>query len=779
MKSYFCQKYNKLTDIFTQITKAFCQLCMITLIMGSVSCSVTRHLEKDETLLVKNKISIKKAPKISGSEIENYLQQPPNRKTLGILFHLRVYNTFKNSDGRFGTWIRETIGEEPVIYDSTANAKTIQQFIIYLKEQGYYYPKIQHDIKPKGIHNKKIKVSYNIDPGTPYIINTIEYEIPDSNIARLVDIFSKESQIKKGNIFNIQTMLEERQTLTRHIQNHGYYSFTTNDIYFTADTAQDNYTVNIAIGIKPYTKNESQLYPQYKIRKTIIYPDFSLKKTESYTESYTQNDTIIFKYKDSLYVSPNVISRSLYIKNNELYNINDIEKTHKSLIVNKLFKNITISFNPVETEDTSTYVYIDCIIKINPVTQQAFTIEIEGTNTGGDWGAETNISYNHKNIFKGAEFFQIKLSAAAERNVSFDIENETALFNTQEYGIETRLDFPLFLSPIKPQKFDKKYRPSTTFLIQYNYNRSSYFTRPTSHFSYGYTWFGNNYLTHNFNPVDISYINYYDRSVKFRAFIASKDYYKYSYEDYLIYSSNYSFVFYNKNPQSLRDYYYLKFYVESSGNAMYGIHKLINNELDKFETFNVTFAQYFKTEADFRYYHNINSDILIASRIFGGVTVPYLNSDWVPSIKRYYVGGANSMRGWATHTLGPGSHKDSTSTLQYNLGDIKLEANLESRFNLFWILEGAVFLDIGNVWAFNNNEIEGAEFMLTNFWNELAVSTGFGIRFDLSFLIFRTDFGVKFREPYEIDGTNSHIIWGNREMKSEDYNFSIGIGYPF
>ncbi|MFO7868634.1 MAG: BamA/TamA family outer membrane protein [Bacteroidales bacterium] len=766
-----------MTKNISHIKIAHIYLWMISLMLISYSCSVTKHLENDEKLLTKNNVSIKNSTDINSSELENYIQQNPNRKTLGVLFHLRIYNLYKHNDNKIGSWMRKTIGEKPVIYDSAATKKTINQFNIYLKEQGYYNSIITYQTKDKGIHNQKKHVTYTIHPGTPYTIDSIQYAIPDSNIAHIIHNHSDNSPVQIGENFKIKYLLDERKRLSKIIKNKGYYSFSPQHIYFTADTSHKNHTVHLTLGVQPYKKNTQEAYPLYKIDKTIIYPDFSAQKTYPKTLKFKTNTH--FKYTDSLYVKPHVITQHIYIQNNALYNISDIEKTQKRLTINPLFRTVDISFEPSEKTDSSSYIFLNCIIKITPVTQQAFTLELEGTNTAGDWGAETNITYSHKNIFHGAESFHIKLSAAAERNMSLETDNSRILFNSQEYGIETRLKFPQFLSPIKPQKFDKKYKPNTSFLIQYNYNNTQHFIRPTSHFSYGYTWFGNNYLTHYLNPVDISYIRYEPLSNEFKDFISSNDYYKYSYEDYLIYSSNYSLVFYNKSTKELQDYYYLKLYFESSGNSVYAMHRLLNSETDTYKTFNVAFAQYIKTETDFRYYYPLTAKNTLVYRIFGGITTPYLNSDWVPSIKKYYAGGANSMRGWTARTLGPGAHKDTLNTLQYNLGDIKIETNFEARFKLFWILEGAAFIDIGNIWSFNNNDMYNAKFTFNNFINELAISSGIGLRFDLSFLIFRTDVGVKFREPYPVNNTDSHIIWGNRTLNTNDFNISIGIGYPF
>jgi hypothetical protein len=376
---------------------------------------------------------------------------------------------------------------------------------------------------------------------------------------------------------------------------------------------------------------------------------------------------------------------------------------------------------------------------------------------------------------------QIKLTGMLEHNQSIATE-DSRFFNTHELGAEMKLDIPRFLSPIIPDQFDLSFKPVTTIRVAYNHMQNVFFTRPTSGFAFGYTWFGNNFLTHYFNPIEVSYIRYYNESKRFIEFKDSRDYYKFSYEDYMIYSLNYSLVFYNRNPQVLKHYKYFRLFFESAGNGMYATQHFLSNSNSvdvPYETFNVVFAQYLKLELDYRFYYVMNRKTSVVSRVFGGVVAPYLNSEWVPNVKRYFVGGANSVRGWSARSLGPGSYIDSVSSFQYNLGDIKLEANIEARFPMFGFLYGAVFVDVGNVWSFENNELPGAAFSFESFARETAIATGYGFRFDFSFLLFRVDLGVKLREPYQVSSTGSHIIWGNRPMQADDFNVSVGIGYPF
>lgn len=713
----------------------------------------------------------------------HYHRQKPNRKTLGFLFHLRVHNAYRNSSGKAGSWIRETIGEQPAIYDSIAQNRTIRQFEIYLKEQGYYSPIISTQVKTSFINSQKARVIYSIETGKPYIISSIQYDIPDTNIARIVARNINRSAISEQAVFNVHSLLEERNRLASIINNHGYYSFSAQDIFFSADTSRGNLQVDVTLGILPNLHSDNQMHQQYKIRNTIIYADFDTHTEQKELKSFQYDSTTTFRYYDSLYVKPEVIMRALYISSGSIYNASRVRRTQRQLSQNNLFRIVQISFEEVSESDSS-YTYIDCIIRITRTTQQSFSIELEGQNTAGDWGAKANFSYSHKNVFKGAENLQIRLTAMAEHNQSIVSETTTRFFNTHELGAEARLDIPKFLSPITPDRFDVKYRPTTTFRIAYNHMQNILFTRPTSNFSYGYRWFGNNHLTHYLTPIDISYIRYYNKTDEFNEFLAQREYYRFSYEDYLIYSTQYSLVFYNKRQNIERNYQYFRLHFESAGNSMYLLFNTIldsDNDTEKkpHETFNVVFAQYIKTELDYRFYNVLTRKTLFVSRFFGGVAIPYLNSEWTPSVKQFYMGGANSLRGWSARSVGPGSYQDTMSSFQYNMGDIKLEVNFELRFPMFWVVEGAIFTDIGNIWSFRNKNLEGAAFSPTRFISESAIALGYGFRFDFSFLLFRFDIGAKLREPFPIEKSNSQIIWGNRKMSRDDFNLSIGIGYPF
>jgi outer membrane protein assembly factor BamA len=244
---------------------------------------------------------------------------------------------------------------------------------------------------------------------------------------------------------------------------------------------------------------------------------------------------------------------------------------------------------------------------------------------------------------------------------------------------------------------------------------------------------------------------------------------------------NYSLIFTNQNLQKSKDFIYFKFNSELAGNILYAAFKASGAEKTDgaYELFKVSFAQYALGDIDFRYYNILNPGNKIVYRFFAGAGLPYKNSTALPFEKQYFSGGANSIRAWQVRDLGPGSYIDTTHTTYSNqTADIKLEANLEYRFKLFWVLEGALFVDAGNIWAINNNDNrEGAQFKFDRFYKDIAVGTGFGTRFDFSFFIFRFDLGIKTRDPEYPDGQK--WVFGSRQLGRNDFVLNLGIGYPF
>jgi outer membrane protein assembly factor BamA len=703
-----------------------------------------------------------------------------------------MYLKTEHSQKRFPKWLHETFGEAPVYYDSIATQDSEEQFRIFLDERGFYAATIESHSRTRGRHNNKVLVHYTITAGNKYMLRSIDYAIADSNLLAIVRRPRRNSTTETGltppMVFDVQLLQDERQRMTRRINAAGYYGFTADNIFFSADTSKGYNDVHLEIGIKPNPNDAQGLFRKYTIGNVFIFPDFkpsdAIRRTVQY-DTLQLRDSVYFLSHNPRFLRPVVIDRINTIRPGNLYSSSTAERVQRQLSQNKLFKLTTISFVETQKPDSTQLGTIDCRIQLTPFEKQSVSVDIEGVTTSGDWGAELTLNYMHKNIFRGAENLTIRTHTMGGHNRALrSADGKNAIFNTYELGFEIGLEIPNFISPIKPPGIDSRYTPSTIIHTAYNINKTEDYTNPTFQVGFGYRWSANRHTQHVLNPIDISFINYKDESQRFLDFLNNKSYYKYSFEDFLIGGINYSYTFYNK-PQysnSLRDYRYFKLYAETAGNLLQGLYKLTDaatNDAGHYELFGTNFAQYVKVELDFRFHQPLSAKVSNVYRIYAGIGIPYGNSEALPSMKKFYAGGANSMRAWSSRTLGPGAFNDTTQHLKYYLGDVKLEANFETRFPLFWIFDGAFFIDAGNIWDWQDNSMEGAEFFVNRFYKQIAVGTGFGLRLDLSFLMLRFDWGLKVKEAFTIPGTNSSFIWGNRPLTRNDWNLTFAIGYPF
>jgi hypothetical protein len=463
--------------------------------------------------------------------------------------------------------------------------------------------------------------------------------------------------------------------------------------------------------------------------------------------------------------------------------VSNTEQTKAHLLSMKAYRLVNISYNELSELVNSPYSekLLDCNIQLTILSQQSFKIELEGTNSAGNLGGALNLIYQHKNLFHGAELFSMKLKGAYEAYTQPD----STLSSTQEYGFETSLRIPKFLIPfLRSEGFIKKYNPSTTILASYNYQALPFYTRTMANATFGYNWKGGDYKEHIVNPLQLNLIKLLSIDPLFAARIDTSSYLAYSYKNVMILGGNYSFIFNNQKIKKSKDFWFLRINAETAGN-MLGLVKKISGAKTTNGSYNVLgqpFAQYIRTDMDLRYNYTFNDVSSIVYRLFAGIGVPYGNSRALPFEKQYFSGGANGIRAWQVRSVGPGSYIPKSNTFLNQTGDIKLEANAEYRFKLFWILEGSLFLDAGNIWTYYDDKSRpGSQFAFNKFYKDLAVGMGTGFRFDFKFVIGRVDLGMKLRNPCDPSLANgSKWIIARRPYNfRNDFAIVLGIGYPF
>lgn len=757
-----------------------------------VSCSSTKFVPEGKYLL--NKISVKVDDKnLKREELKTHIKQKENLRILGVLkFHLWVYNlsSVKKERG----WLKQ-IGEAPVLYEEFQAQRSRNQLLIYLKNKGYYNAEV-NDSAIVGNGQKKVNLIFDIKAKQPYRIRKYAYSIKDPGLRTILLNDSVNRLIRTNDVFDLDVLNAERKRISQFLKNRGYYNFAEEFVNFQADTSFFDNRVNLTVSVDDaLLKNDDEEvvpHQKYKIRNYLINPSY--KATDLSGDQQGQKlDTLvdknyIFIYTGKLKYKPELFYNLNRLKDSTYYSLQNAEKTYRALNRLKQFSLINIGFTDTNLFGEDSIPLLDCRMQLSPLPKQNFSVDVEGTNSSGNLGVAGNLNFQHRNVFGGAEIFDLQLKGAREKQQAL-IENNSLDFNTREFGLESSLTIPKFLSIIRAKRLFTFQIPETKFTMGFNYQNRPDYTRTITNLKFAYNWKTTNYKFHSLSLIDLNYVNLYRLTP---AFINSiKDLYiKSSFTDHLIFASNYSWMYNTQNINKREDYKYFRVNVESAGNLLGLYSRLINKEktsvLDSvtnltssyYEILNTRFAQYIKGDFEYRYGHIIDRISSIVGRAFVGIGVPYGNFNVLPFEKKYFTGGANGIRAWQVRSLGPGSYKAPTDIYPNQSSDIKLESNLEYRFKLFWRMEGALFVDAGNVWAINyKDNREGAVFKINEFYKQIAVGSGVGIRFDFTYFLFRLDLGMKMRDPSLPEG--KRIIPGNYPITGEHFNLSFAIGYPF
>lgn len=809
------------------------------------ACSPTKYLKEGEYFLKEYTIKADDR-KVLNYYPDDYVKQKPNKKMLWFYPYASIYNTIdpakeekreekrrpkeekmnrkrleKGKEPRekfyFTKWIRK-IGEAPVVYNQVQTKKSAQQITTLLKNKGYFNTQTKDSVKLK---NKIASVYYVINAEKPYTIRNYSNTIEDPEVAKLLEPYFKKSKIKKGENVDVSYFDEEREKITQHMLENGYYRFAKDYIFFEVDTFVGNHQADIEITIKnPTEQNKSgelveTHHKKYYINDINIYPDYEpaaiiqKKKYEhiKYDTIPSEKNIKFLIAKKSKYTQA-VLTRGLTIASDSIYRASKAKGsfTYYSSLSN--FRLINFDFKEPDhmvLNGDSGRNYLNTQIKLTPQTQQSFTVELEGNTTSGKYGMASNFLYQHLNLFGGAEILDFKFKVELN-NQNQEVVNESKYFSETEWGVLASIRFPNLLTPFRTRSFYLKYYPKTAFSLGFNRRDNASYKRTIFSSTYGYDWRSTQSMTHLLNLLEFSSVKITNLDSTYLAELNSTGQFQEKY-DHMILGSSYTLTYNSQNIKKNRDFHYLRIRIEPAGNLLYLIEnkanapKLafgeyyrevvqannpsnaentidsLNNSNPSFYTlFNLPYAQYLKTEIDFRYYQILNSKNEMVYRINPGVIIPYGNSFYSPQEKRFFLGGASSMRAWSARQLGPGTFQQSDSVTIYQYGDIKLEMNMEYRFKMFWVIEGALFADAGNIWSIARNEEENKKFDFNRFYKEIAIGSGFGLRLDFSFFVFRFDFGVKVYDP-SITGKSK---WpGMDALKWGEMTFNFGIGYPF
>ncbi len=767
-------------------------LLLLVLPLLIVSCKATKYVPEGEYLLHDYKIEMEEKIESGNGDLEKkalkqYIKQKPNKRIFFWRFYLSLYNlSSPEKESGFNNWLRQ-IGEPPVVYDSDLMERSAEQLQLYMQNKGFYNAKVTDTVFFK---KRRASVAYSVTPNRPYTIRSITYFFQDATLAPLVLADTASGQFRVGERFDVDILQEERVRIEGVLRDSGYYNFNRDYIYYEVDSSLNSYQVEVTLGIRNYAQQTPGGrvvhvdHPVYSIRDVYMVTDYDPVSFDRNREgSLIQKDTLVYDsihlvFSDKPNIRPGVATQKNYIIPGERFDASNVASTYRNLSSLSAFRMVDIRFN----ETGGDTALLDCEVLVAPATRQSYTFKVEGTNSGGNIGAAGNVSYMHRNLFGGSEQFDLTFTGAIEtiRETAEDTIS-TGRFNLmQEFGVQARLRIPKFLLPFRTDQFIRRYNPQTNIRLSYNYQKRPQYTRTIANASFGYEWRGSENIIHRVYPLEASLILTPYMRDDFADWLEGK-YLFYSYEPHLIIDTRYSFTWTNQKLLKNQNFQDVRVNLETAGNMLYAGYRLLAPDPGdaSYQMLGVDFAQYVKADIDFRSYNFIYEDISLILRGFAGIGFAYLNSAAMPFEKQYFSGGANSIRAWQVKNLGPGSYDDPDETAYPNqTGDVKLEANMEYRFPLFWKLEAAFFLDAGNIWSLSpEDDRPGAGFEFNRFYRELAVGTGAGTRLVFSFFILRFDLGIPLRSPFPVDGSN--WLPGNSGISGRDLTYNIAIGYPF
>ncbi len=729
-------------------------LCFVVIITG---CSSTKYIPENEYLL--QKVEIQADVKgFDVSSVAPYIRQKANSKWFS-LFKIPLA-TYSLSGKDSTKWINRTLknmGEAPVIFDSVQARLSVEDLRNTLKNMGYMHATVDLNTKVKG---RKIVASYLLHPGNPFYINNVRYDIQDPEVATvLANHFNKpnnaQSQVlTKGTPFTVNKLDEERKLITKILLDSGYYKFHKDFIKFDADTAANNTDIDVTLHLLKFRANNDS--PE------VSHPRYVIDQVNYSTDNGKLN------------LSRNVLENATKIKEGKNYSYSDLEETYRNFGRLSAVRYTSIQFH--EEPNTNN---LDCDIHLNTTNPSTISFQPEGTNTAGDLGAAMSLTYQNRNAFHGSELFSAEVRGAFEAITGLEGYRDK---NFMEWSAETKLQFPRLLVPFASKKLRQRSTAFSELSLSWDMQNRPEFHRRVFSTAWRYRWSSpESHITYRLDIPDLNYVympwisetfktEYLDNVDNRNAIL------RYNYEDLFIMKVGFGLT-YNNGIDAFR------FNIETAGNLLDALSiglKFHTTSSGRHTLFGIAYAQYAKLDFDYTRLLTFDEHNSLALHADFGIAYPYGNSNILPFEKRYFSGGANSVRGWSVRELGPGSFKGKDGRIDFinQTGDMKLDLNAEYRTFLFWKFNGAVFVDAGNIWTLRNYPDQpGGKFKWNSFLKEIAVAYGLGLRLNFSYFILRFDMGMKAINPAYSD-SNEHYAIIHPDF-SRDFTFHFAVGLPF
>ena len=730
---------------------------ILTVSLLLVSCNATKFVPEGSYLL--DGVKVESADKeLDASTLQDYVRQKGNSKWFSLFkIPMGTYALAGRDSTKWLNRMLRHIGEEPVVFDSLQAQLSMDDLTTAMHNMGYMHGRTEMKVTRKG---RKVKVVYRLLPGEPYRIAIVHYDIQDSLIKKLIATYRGRNafkpSLKTGSKFTVDALNAERTKLTSFLLNHGYYKFHKDFIQYSADSARNSRDINVTLQLLPYrTTNLSSdtLHPCYTIDSI----------------RYLSGDD-----DERLHLRKSVLRNATMLDAHTPYSADGLQQTYNKFARLQAVRYTNISFR--EHPDTT---LLDCDIQISTNKPNTISFQPEGTNTAGDFGAAASLTWENRNLFRGSELLSVQLRGAYEAITGLEgYQNQ----NYVEYGLESKLQFPRFLAPFLSSTFKHRSLATSELSLSYNLQNRPEFHRRVFSSAWRYRWSeSHHHISYRVDMLDLNYIympwisstfkrDYLDDVSNRNAIL------RYNYEDLFIMKIG-AGLSYSDGENAVRAN------IETAGNILRGFSNAFRfkqNKNGQYTLFNIAYAQYVKFDIDYTHLFHFDSRNSLAAHVDLGIAWPYGNSTVLPFEKRYFSGGANSVRGWTVRGLGPGKYRGSDGRIDFinQTGDVKLNLNLEYRSYLFWKLNGAAFIDAGNIWTLRNYaEQPGGQFNIVTFYKQIAVAYGLGLRLNFDYFILRFDVGMKAINPgYKT--RNEHYAIFHPDF-GRDIAFHFAVGLPF
>jgi outer membrane protein assembly factor BamA len=753
------------------------------------SCNLTKLVPDGDALYTGATIKVddstlSKKEKNKVVDLTEHLPRPlPNSKFLGIPFKLILYNMAGDtSKHNFFTRFLRKIGQPPVLLSSVRldyNETILQNF---LENIGYFHAKAKGDTIVK---KKKGHAYYTLTPGAQYTIKDVNFITDSSSIGSSIAELEPSSILKSGDPFNLDVIKGERIRIDGLLKEKGYYFFSPDQLIIDADSTVGDQKVNMYLHVKETTPLVAK--KPYSIDNVYIYPNYRINANRKDTISEEK-----YLYKGYYIVDPRkkfkqkLFPRIMRFDSGDVYNRTDHNLTLSRLINLGVFKFVKNRFevSPNSQGDTgrlNTYYYL------TPLPRKSLQAELSGNTKSNNYvGSLITLSFHNRNTFRGAEQLDIRANAGSEVQYS----GNKSGFNTYRLGAGVAFSIPKFVVPFFKFNTTNAFVPKTKIELNYDLlNRRKLYTLNSFGGMLGYLWKPNIKVQQEFNPFSVNYVSAVNITQLYRDSIQSDPILKHAIDTQFIMGSNYEYTIDPFVNDPLGSGFYFNGLADLSGNLS-GLLVPVDKATGQKRLFGAAISQYVKAQTDLRYYLSLNQKTRIANRMLVGFGYPYGNSYQLPYIKQFFIGGNNSIRAFRSRSVGPGTYRDpnADSLLFYpdQSGDIKLELNTELRYKINNIIEGAFFIDAGNIWLYNKDTSTihprpGVQFT-KDFMKQLAVGTGIGVRLDLTILLLRLDIGMPLREPWLEPGHRwvfDKINFADREWRRKNLVLNLAIGYPF